>query len=125
MMAVTTVLGSGAAAGSGGMVGTNWSIIIEHRSIPGKDGMQAVAAIHGFDALVGPEGQCGLLLGPPGFKGRPAGQAAGLNLPPELLSTKAIRRAFGCRHGAAASNADQGSDFGERSEDIALGQRRR
>ena len=87
--------------------------------------MQAIAAIHGFDAVVGAEGQCGLFLGPLGFKGRTFGQAPGFMLPSEFLSTKAIRCPFSCRNGPASSNPDQGSNLRERCKDIALGERRR
>ena len=87
--------------------------------------MQAIAAIHGFDAVVGARGQCGLFLGPLGFKGRTFGQAPGFMLPSEFLSTKAIRSRVSCRNGPASSNPDQGPNFGERCKDIALGERRR
>ena len=72
-----------------------------------------------------PSGQCGLFLGPLGFKGRTFHQAPGFGLPAEFLRAKAIRRGFCCRRGAAASNPDQGSDLGERCENITLGERRR
>ena len=87
--------------------------------------MQAIAAIHGFDARVGAEGQGGLFLGPLGFKGRTFGQAPGFDLPPECLSTEAIRCPFSCRNGPASAHSDQGSNLREGCKGIALGERRR
>ena len=58
-----------------------------------------------------PSGQCGLFLGPLGFKGRTFGQAPGFMLPSECLSTKAIRSRVSCRNGPASSNPDQGSNL--------------
>ena len=55
--------------------------------------MQAIAAIHGFDARAGAQRQCGLLPGPLGFKGRAFGQAPGFDLPPHEFGVVG----FGCR----------------------------
>ena len=87
--------------------------------------MQAIAAIHGFDARVGAQRQCGLFLGPLGFKGRTFGQAPGFDLAAEFLSTEAVRSRVSCRDGPASANSDQGSDLRERCKDITLGERRR
>ena len=61
----------------------------------GKERMQAIAAIHGFDARAGAQRQCGLLLSPLGFKGRTFIQAPGFDLPPHEFGVVG----FGCRGG--------------------------
>ena len=76
-MPLTTVATSGAAAGSGRYGGDELEHQHEHHQFPAKTWMQAVAAIHGFDALVGPEGKRRLFLNPQGFKGCTLGQASG------------------------------------------------
>ena len=82
--------------------------------------MQAVAAIHGFDALGGAEGPCGLLLGPPGFEGRPPGQPPGLDLAASGFRVVGIRRLGGCLVGAELGQRHDEPRAGERSGELGL-----
>ena len=93
--------------------------------VPAQAVRDLKAAVHGLDSLIGRRGYGCLFPGPLRFKSGTIGQPARRIPPPEFLLTKTSRRVLGCGGGAAASNCDQGADFGERAENIALGERRR
>ena len=86
--------------------------------------MQAIAAIHGFDACVGACGQCGLLLGPLGFKGRAFGQAPGIDPPARGFRVVGIRRLGGCFISAKLSHCHDEPRACERRGELCLGKAR-
>ena len=86
--------------------------------------MQAIAAIHGLDAFVGAEGQCGLLLSPLGFKGRAFSQAPGFDLPPHDFGVVGFGRGGGRVPGFHLSHRGQELSLGEIAGQDRLLQRR-
>ena len=90
----------------------------------GKERVQAIAAIHGFDARAGAQRQCGLFLGPPGFKGRAFIQAPGFDLPPHNFGVVGFGRGGGRVPGFHLSHRGQKLSLGEIAGQDRLLQRR-